>query len=148
MRIPCALLIAFALVACGGNGGEGHPQSHDTGGTSPPPASGTGVDTAVGGKAIDPVCLMRVEDISAHEPAVHRNTRYYFCAAGCRQKFVAAPSEQYTGQPGEGCICGTQMANCLCGHCTGKPERCECAEEGLRRAQGGHESHGDHGHEH
>jgi xanthine dehydrogenase accessory factor len=44
--------------------------------------------------AIDPVCGMTVEVAPARHKAEHGGRTYYFCCAGCRQRFLAAP-EQY-----------------------------------------------------
>ncbi len=41
--------------------------------------------------AIDPVCGMTVEIATAQHKANHAGHDYYFCAAGCRTKFVANP---------------------------------------------------------
>jgi Cu+-exporting ATPase len=144
MRIVPAILAALGLVACGGRGNEGG-HGDEPHGAAP---SGSGVvDTAVEGRAKDPVCLMTVENLTAQEPFVYKNTRYYFCSAECRRKFVASPPDYHAGQPGESCVCASQMANCRCGHCSGTPARCACAEEALRAAGGG--EHGDgHDHEH
>lgn len=43
----------------------------------------------------DPVCGMTVEPSSEHT-ALHQGETYYFCSAGCREKFVADPG-RYTG---------------------------------------------------
>jgi P-type Cu+ transporter len=39
----------------------------------------------------DPVCGMPVDPATAKNKAEHRGATYYFCSAGCREKFVAAP---------------------------------------------------------
>jgi len=41
--------------------------------------------------AIDPICGMTVEVASARHRAEHGGREYYFCCAGCRQQFLAAP---------------------------------------------------------
>ncbi|MBS0268776.1 MAG: heavy metal translocating P-type ATPase [Proteobacteria bacterium] len=43
-------------------------------------------------KAIDPVCGMTVDPSTAKHSAEHDGKTYYFCAAGCRTKFVADPA--------------------------------------------------------
>lgn len=53
--------------------------------------------TAVTAKAIDPVCGMQVEPQSAAGTSEHTGETYYFCSAGCKQKFDAAP-ERFTTQ--------------------------------------------------
>ena len=44
------------------------------------------------GKAIDPVCGMRVDPETARHRAEHAGTPYLFCGAGCRTKFEADPA--------------------------------------------------------
>ena len=46
--------------------------------------------TAAGG-VTDPVCGMSVDPATAKHKAEHAGESYYFCSAGCRSKFVAAP---------------------------------------------------------
>ncbi len=43
-------------------------------------------------EAIDPVCAMRVDPATARFHAEFGGQRYYFCAAGCRDRFVADPA--------------------------------------------------------
>ena len=43
-------------------------------------------------KAKDPVCGMTVDPHTAKHRAEHGGKTYYFCAAGCRTKFVADPA--------------------------------------------------------
>ncbi len=52
---------------------------------------------AQGDIATDPVCGMSVTIAGAKHTAEHRGEPYYFCSAGCRQKFVADPSHYLTG---------------------------------------------------
>ena len=40
--------------------------------------------------ATDPVCGMKVDPHTARHRAEHEGRPYYFCCAGCREKFVAA----------------------------------------------------------
>ncbi len=49
--------------------------------------------------AIDPVCGMTVDPHTSTLKAGHGGRTYYFCAAGCRAKFIANPAK-YLG-PGE-----------------------------------------------
>src|SRR5690349_22580897 len=42
----------------------------------------------------DPVCHMRVDPAKARAQAEHEGKTYYFCCAGCAQKFQAEP-ERY-----------------------------------------------------
>ncbi|HZQ14829.1 MAG TPA: heavy metal translocating P-type ATPase [Pseudolabrys sp.] len=53
--------------------------------------------TPAEGGAVDPVCGMTVDPHTAKHRADHRGRTYYFCSAGCRTKFVAAP-EKYLGE--------------------------------------------------
>jgi Cu+-exporting ATPase len=39
----------------------------------------------------DPVCGMTVDPATAQHDAEHEGRRYYFCSAGCRQRFIADP---------------------------------------------------------
>lgn len=48
----------------------------------------------------DPVCGMDVDPATAKHKADHAGTTYYFCSAGCRTKFEAAPSK-YLAPPKE-----------------------------------------------
>ena len=49
--------------------------------------------------AKDPVCGMSVDPATAKYKAEHAGAAYYFCSAGCREKFVADP-ERYLGTVG------------------------------------------------
>jgi ArsR family transcriptional regulator, virulence genes transcriptional regulator len=40
----------------------------------------------------DPVCGMRFSIAEAGGSALYQGTRYYFCAAGCQQRFTAHPT--------------------------------------------------------
>ena len=51
---------------------------------------------AAAGVAIDPVCGMNVDPHTAKQRAIYQGRTYYFCSAGCRAKFVAAP-QKYLG---------------------------------------------------
>ena len=42
-------------------------------------------------EAVDPVCGMTVTAGAAAMPAEHDGVTYYFCCAGCRQKFTESP---------------------------------------------------------
>ncbi|PJJ99230.1 copper-translocating P-type ATPase [Lysobacteraceae bacterium NML91-0213] len=43
------------------------------------------------GKVTDPVCGMRVDPAATPHHADHAGTRYHFCAARCRERFLADP---------------------------------------------------------
>ena len=47
--------------------------------------------------AQDPVCGMSVRTASARHQAEHAGQTYYFCSAGCRQKFIAEPARYLQG---------------------------------------------------
>lgn len=46
---------------------------------------------AITGFDVDPVCGMTVDINDAAHVAVHDGTTYYFCCAGCRERFIAEP---------------------------------------------------------
>lgn len=48
----------------------------------------------------DPVCGMAVDPATTEHAAVHDGEHFYFCSAGCKDKFLAAP-DAYAHQPGE-----------------------------------------------
>jgi Cu+-exporting ATPase len=56
-----------------------------------------GHDHAGAGKAVDPVCGMRVDPATAKHRAEDRGRTYYFCSARCREKFIAAPEMYRSG---------------------------------------------------
>jgi Cu+-exporting ATPase len=59
---------------------HGHDHHHDhTGGVTAPRL------------AVDPVCGMKVDPHTAKHRAEHAGRTYYFCSAGCREKFLADP---------------------------------------------------------
>ncbi|HLH49717.1 MAG TPA: heavy metal translocating P-type ATPase, partial [Roseiarcus sp.] len=49
------------------------------------------------GKARDPVCGMSVTIATAKHKAEHAGQTYYFCSAGCREKFIAEPQRFLAG---------------------------------------------------
>ena len=48
---------------------------------------------APAGGVIDPVCGMTVDPKTAEHKAEYKGVTYYFCAAGCKSKFVANPAK-------------------------------------------------------
>ena len=48
----------------------------------------------------DPVCLMELDPRQATAMATHRGQAYYFCSAGCKQKFLAQPEVFVKRAPG------------------------------------------------
>ncbi|HUH56523.1 MAG TPA: YHS domain-containing protein, partial [Rhodanobacter sp.] len=49
-------------------------------------------DGAAAAAVKDPICGMTVDPATAKHHAEHEGHTYYFCAARCREKFVADPS--------------------------------------------------------
>lgn len=43
--------------------------------------------------ATDPVCGMDVDEADAEATVEYDGRTYYFCAAGCKKSFTAAPEE-------------------------------------------------------
>ncbi|MBL8702064.1 MAG: heavy metal translocating P-type ATPase [Alphaproteobacteria bacterium] len=50
-----------------------------------------GLGAAGDGAAIDPVCGMTVDPATTPHTASHDGVPFFFCSAGCREKFLAAP---------------------------------------------------------
>ena len=59
--------------------------------------------------AIDPVCGMTVDPVTAKHKALHRGHDYYFCSAGCKTKFQANPAKylEASAKPAEPVAAGT-----------------------------------------
>jgi len=55
------------------------------------PATNTPERQSSNALAKDPVCGMSVDPVTAKHKADHAGVTYYFCAAGCRTKFIADP---------------------------------------------------------
>ena len=53
----------------------------------------------VGDSAIDPVCGMAVDPMTAKHRAEHGGHTFYFCSNGCREKFIADPSRYLGANP-------------------------------------------------
>lgn len=51
------------------------------------------------GMVKDPVCGMSVDPHTAKYKAVHDHNTYYFCSAGCREKFIKNPSTYLADKP-------------------------------------------------
>jgi len=47
----------------------------------------------------DPVCGMTVDPHTAKHRHEYRGHTYYFCSAGCREKFIANPEKYLSDQP-------------------------------------------------
>ncbi len=66
--------------------GHAHDKHHDRQHGAMPIA-------APAGGVIDPVCGMTVDPKTAEHKAEYKGVTYYFCAAGCKSKFVANPAK-------------------------------------------------------
>ena len=53
-------------------------------------------DTTRGPRAVDPVCGMTVHPDTAKHSLVHRGQAFYFCSAGCRERFSGDPDRCLT----------------------------------------------------
>src|SRR5947209_7388447 len=60
------------------------------------------------GQARDPVCGMAVDKATAKHVAAHAGADYYFCCAGCRQKFLADP-ETFLNKRAIDPVCGMKV---------------------------------------
>lgn len=78
---------------CGGHGAHDHAH-HDHGHAPAHPHDHAHLPAAHMAK--DPVCGMDVDPHTATLKAEHNGITYYFCAPGCRTKFIANP-EKYLG---------------------------------------------------
>src|SRR5699024_1885651 len=57
----------------------------------------------------DPVCGMNVNPTTAGHRHKHDGRTYYFCSAGCREKFIAASTEYLAGhKPSQSAPTGSQ----------------------------------------
>ncbi len=52
-----------------------------------------------GALALDPVCGMSVDPATAKHRHTHAGKEYFFCSAGCRQKFAADPQKYLAPKP-------------------------------------------------
>ena len=51
--------------------------------------------------AIDPVCLMTVDEKKAAATSEYKGVTYYFCARGCKVQFDKNPEKFLNAKPGE-----------------------------------------------
>jgi YHS domain-containing protein len=51
--------------------------------------------------AVDPVCKMTVDPPKAAAQSSYKGETYYFCAAGCKQKFDREPDRYLAGAKSE-----------------------------------------------
>ena len=56
-------------------------------------SSTAAVDGVAGEQALDPVCGMTVDPATAEHRAIRDGRSYWFCSAGCRQKFLSDPAD-------------------------------------------------------
>lgn len=84
-----ALSVVAALVALRRSTSRREAMAESTGTSGPSPRENP--VTVAAAAAIDPVCGMAVDPISA-ESAEYGGRRFYFCCAGCRQVFELAPA--------------------------------------------------------
>ncbi len=47
--------------------------------------------------AVDPVCKMDVDEMSAAHKGEYQGKTYYFCAPGCKRAFEATPEKYLKG---------------------------------------------------
>lgn len=66
------------------------PHSHDEAGKAMPQGAGDGPDSVR-----DPVCGMQVSAARTPYHALHSGTKYHFCSAKCRERFITNP-DRYT----------------------------------------------------
>ena len=111
-----AAALAVAVASC-----DNSESSSDSDGTSPKP-------TWTGSTALDVACSTTVGVDSARHRHVYRGHEFFFCSDACRTQFKMNPDGHKTGLPGEQCFCTNPKPNCGCGHCSGKSERCACAD--------------------
>ena len=104
---------AVLLCACDSSGGQG------TAGPKP---------TWTGSRARDVACGTAVAVSSAPHRFVYRDHEFLLCSDACLTQFKMYAKGHKTGLPGETCTCGKAKTNCACGHCSGKAERCACAD--------------------
>ncbi|OGC42069.1 YHS domain-containing protein [candidate division WOR-3 bacterium RBG_13_43_14] len=55
--------------------------------------------------AIDPVCMMQVDDKTAEYQSEYKGTKYYFCAPGCKAAFDKNPQKYIEPPIQKGCCC-------------------------------------------
>ena len=52
--------------------------------------------------AIDPVCLMEVDEATAQWTSEYQGQTYYFCAPGCKVSFDEDPEKYLSGEKSDG----------------------------------------------
>lgn len=107
--------VAVALAGCD----SGSHGSHDHGVAKKSLESAKGLPGA--DKVKDPVCGMMIAKGAIK--ADWDKADWHFCSESCREKFTKEPAKY-----AKACSCAKTMKNCLCTHCEGKREPCDCAE--------------------
>lgn len=102
-----AALAAAVVAGCSGGGESGH--KHDD---HKPEAD----------KAKDPVCGMTIAKGALKTD--WDKADWYFCSDSCKEKFTKEPVKY-----AKACACASTMKNCLCTHCEGKRDPCDCGQE-------------------
>ncbi|HEY1589553.1 MAG TPA: heavy metal translocating P-type ATPase [Rhodanobacter sp.] len=87
--------------------------------------------------AADPVCGMQVDSVASKHQATHDGQVFYFCCAGCKEKFEASPAT-YLGMP------DSKAVSTSC--CATKPAALEA--HGHPRADHDHAQHNHAHHDH
>lgn len=117
LTLPAAL--ALATAACHRH--DDHTHAHK------PPAGAAGNSA----KAVDPLCGMDVIKAAAKFKSTHEGKEFFFCNAGCKERFDKEPGRYKMGY----CGCPDGMPDCGCGHCkalagkTDPKESCPCHDE-------------------
>jgi Cu+-exporting ATPase len=62
--------------------------------------------------AIDPVCGMTVDPVTARRTSEYHGTTFYFCSPGCKKAFDADPSSYVSQAEGESAP--EQAGGCAC----------------------------------
>jgi YHS domain-containing protein len=70
----------------------------------------------------DPVCGMAVKPADSKGSREANGLKFGFCSDACLKKYDQDPKKYAWGY----CDCAETMKHCKCGHCQGKPERCDC----------------------
>lgn len=126
--------LALATAAC---------HRHEDHTHAPRPQGGAAADSP---KAVDPICGMDVEKAAAKFKSAHEGKEFFFCNAGCKERFDKQPGRYKMGY----CGCADGMPDCNCGHCkaltgnTAPKEACPCHDENKKEGAGG----GGHKHDH
>ncbi len=91
LRAAGALAAAVPAGARSGGAASKSPAGK-AGDAAASPAGAAGAGTAAPAEAVDPVCGMTVTAGPSGRPLTHEGISYFFCCAGCRQRFEADPA--------------------------------------------------------